>query len=98
MYARVTIVQVQPDKIDEAIRIAQETVPLLRQQPGFHELTVLADRQTGHAHILSLWQSEAELRASETGVYQEGMARLAALLVGPPRREELEVLVHDHPG
>lgn len=96
MHARVTTVQLQTDKIDEAVRIGNETQALLRDMQGFHELTVFADRETGNGLIVSIWESEADLRASETGVYARAMSKLASVLTGPASRSNFEVILHSH--
>lgn len=96
MHARVTTIQLRTDKLDEAIGIGNEVQALVRNMQGFLELTVLADRETGNGQIVSIWESEADLRASEAGVYAQAMAKLASVLVGPPSRANFEVLFHAH--
>jgi quinol monooxygenase YgiN len=93
MYVRVTTIQVQPDKVDEAIRIFQESVvPAAKQQAGFHSSTLLVDRATGKAIALTHWASEADLKANEaSGFYQEQVAKFGPLMTAPPVREAYEV-------
>ncbi len=48
MQARVTHVQVQPDKIDEATSIYRDSVvPVLKAQNGYRATYMLVDRATG---------------------------------------------------
>ena len=97
MYARVTSGQLHPDKIDEATRIYRESItPALKQAKGFKTLLVLADRATGKGLVITLWETEAELQASQTsGLYQEQAAKLAQLLASMSSVETYEVTVQE---
>ena len=49
---------------------------------------------SGKGVMLTLWESEADLRALEaSGWFQEEVARFQAVLGAPPSREEYEVSV-----
>jgi heme-degrading monooxygenase HmoA len=98
MFARFVTVQFQPDKIAEAGRIMENVAATLRGYAGFHEATLLADESTGHGHIMTLWQTQEDMQASETSVYQQAMQRLAATFADPPQREQLSVIMHTHIG
>ena len=93
MYARVFSGQLQPDKIDEAIQIVQDSiVPAAQQQQGFKNLLWLVDRTTHKGMIISLWASEADRAASESnGFLREQIGKLAAVISGPPTTERFEV-------
>ncbi len=95
MYARVTTVQTQPGKTEEAIRIYRDSVvPAAKQQHGFNGLFLLTDPNTGKGLSITLWETEADLRAGETsGYYQEQIAKFAQVFAGPPTREGYEVSV-----
>jgi heme-degrading monooxygenase HmoA len=95
MHVRATTVQLQPDKVDEAIRIFQESVvPAAKQQAGFRGATLLVDRATGKGLSLTHWASEAEMKAGESsGYYQEQIAKFGPLLTAQPSREAFEVAV-----
>ena len=95
MYARVTSGQLHPDKIDQAIRMYQESiVPALKHAKGFTSLLALTDRATGKGLVIALWETEAAMQASQTsGLYQEQVAKLAHLLVSMPSVETYEVTV-----
>ena len=96
MYARAVTIQLHPDKVAEAGQIMEEVAASLQSDPGFHEATLLADTTTGHGHIITLWHSQEALQASETTIYKEAMARLAATFAAPPKREILNVIMHAH--
>jgi heme-degrading monooxygenase HmoA len=95
MYARVTTTQMQPGKTEEAIRIYRDSVvPAAKQQQGFKGAFLLTDPNTGKGVSISLWETEADMRAGETsGYYQEQIAKFAQVFAGPPTREGYEVSV-----
>ena len=95
MYARVTILQLQPGKTDELIHIFQDSVvPALQQQAGFVSMTLLTDASTDKVMSVGLWQTEADLLASErSGFYQEQLAKAKVLMAAPPVRETYQVSV-----
>jgi hypothetical protein len=66
MYARVLKIQAPVGTIDEARRaIEGEAIPALRALPGFAHGYWLADRQSGRALTVLLWEDEQALRDSE---------------------------------
>jgi len=96
MYARMLIIQVQLDKLDEAVQLFQESVvPFARQQSGFVSIMLLTDPSNGQGVSVSIWESEADLKANEaSGYFQEQLARFSSLFVVPPVRTIYEVSVH----
>lgn len=95
MHARVVTVQIQPDKTDEAISIYRDSVvPAGKQQKGFKGALLLADPNTGKAISVTLWETEADMKAGETsGYYQEQIAKFAGVFARPPVREHYDVSV-----
>ncbi|HEX9872369.1 MAG TPA: antibiotic biosynthesis monooxygenase family protein [Candidatus Tectomicrobia bacterium] len=95
MHARVVTSQLQPGKKDEWISIARDSiVPALRQQKGFKGFVMLADTNSDSSIAYSMWETEADLKASETsGFYQEQVAKLKAVLAMPPVREIHELTI-----
>jgi heme-degrading monooxygenase HmoA len=93
MYVRVTTIQLQPGKVDEAVRIYQESViPAAKQQAGFQSTSLLVDRAANKGIALTYWASEADMKANEaSGYYQEQVAKFGALLAAAPVREAYEV-------
>jgi heme-degrading monooxygenase HmoA len=64
--ARVSSLAGPPDKFEEGIRYAKETIfPSARELPGFAGVVFLVDRKTGRAKTITLWDSEESLQASE---------------------------------
>lgn len=95
MYARVTTVQIQPGKADEAIGIFRDSVvPAAKQQKGFKGGLLLTDRNTGKGLSIALWETEADMRAGEaSGYYQQQLAKFKDIFGAPPVREQYEVSV-----
>ena len=95
MHARVVTSQLQPGKREELISIARDSiVPAIREERGFKGFVVLADTNGNNGIIYSMWETEADLKASEnSGVYQEQVAKLRSVLAAPPVREIYEVTV-----
>ena len=85
MHARLITSQYQLDKLDEALQLYRETIlPELRQLPGFKGVMGLVDRSKGKAIALTLWESEADARASGEGsaYMQASLAKFASFFVG----------------
>lgn len=65
MFARITTLGTIPRPIDEDLRALDALGQLtLDRQPGFCGRFVLADRPHGAVVIVTLWESEAAMRAS----------------------------------
>lgn len=66
MFARVTVSQVSPKRVDESIRYAREQIiPKAKAMTGFKAGYWLADRKTGKGVTITLWETEAAERASQ---------------------------------
>jgi heme-degrading monooxygenase HmoA len=93
MFARVTIATSLPGKADEVLRIEKDSiVPACKTQKGFKGLYLLNDPKTNKGLTLTLWETEADMRAAEvSGFYQQQVAKVKDVLAGPPVREEYEV-------
>jgi hypothetical protein len=64
--ARVSSFEGPADKIDEGTRYAEENVlPRARQMKGWKGVVSLVDRKSGRSRLITLWESEEALRASE---------------------------------
>ena len=94
MFARVTTIQLQPGRLDEFLHFFQDSIaPVAAAQPGFGGITLMTDPQIGKVIAFGLWDSEADLLASERSYYQTKLAEVSGLLAGPPLREAYEVSV-----
>ena len=55
-----------PDQTSEGIRVAREQIlPVARLQDGFVGIYLLYDRESGRSLAITLWKTEADMRASE---------------------------------
>ncbi|MFQ6027221.1 MAG: antibiotic biosynthesis monooxygenase family protein [Dehalococcoidia bacterium] len=84
--ARVNYRQLQPDRMDEAISVYRDSVlPIVSARQGCVGGFVLTDSSTGKLVAVSLWASEADMRASQPP------GDVDAIAGGPPVRELYEV-------
>ena len=83
----------KPGKMDEAVAFYRDSIlPTLKQQKGFHGLYWLADRKTAKYTVITLWDTEADMVATETsGLLQEVIAKFAEFVAAPPMIERYEV-------
>ena len=97
MFARFTIVQVKPEKIDETIKIYEESVvPSAKEQKGYQGIYLFTDRSSGKGYSVSLWDSEADAVANEqSGYYKEQVGKFMEYFAAPPVQEGYEVVVKD---
>ena len=95
MFARLTIVQVKIDKMDETIKIYEDSVvSAAKSQKGFQGAYLLTDRKTGKGISCTLWDSEEDSVANEqSGYYQEQIAKFKDFFTAPPVQEGYEVAV-----
>ena len=95
MFARVTIVQMKKDKVDEAINLFRESVvPAAKSQKGHKDIYLLTDRSTGKGLSIAIWDTEEDAIANEqSGYYQEQLGKFKDLFTAPPVREGYEVSV-----
>ena len=95
MFARLTIVQVKIDKIDETIKIYEESViPAAKSQKGHVGAYLLINRETGKGVSITVWDSEEDAIANEqSGYYQEQVAKFKDAFTAPPVREGYEVAI-----
>jgi len=97
MFARLTIVQVKIDKLDETMKIFEESViPAAKSQKGYRGAYLLTDRKTGKGISLTFWNTEKNAIANEkSGYYQEQLNKFKGLFTAPPVREGYEVSLKD---
>ena len=69
MHARVNTLQMDSQRIDDALRqLEEQDIPRFREIEGFRGFTVLADRSSGKVIATSYWDSEEQMLASEDAV------------------------------
>ena len=66
MFARVSTFQGPPEQTAEGIRVAREQIlPAARLMDGFRGIYLLYDRESGKSLSITLWETEADMQASE---------------------------------
>ncbi len=92
MFARLTIVQTKADKMDEAVKVAKESViPAAKSQKGFIGAHLLTE-PNGKGVFISFWDTEEDAIATEkSGYYQEQLAKFKDLFAAPPVHEGYNV-------
>ena len=95
MFARLTIVQVKPDKMDETIKIYEDSVvSAAKSQKGYKGAYLLTDPKTGKGISCTLWDNEEDAVANEqSGYYQEQVGKFKDFFTSPPVQEGYEVSV-----
>ncbi len=85
MYARMTkFVGLPPERIDQALdEFKERQLAELEGHEGFEGIMVLVDRMAGTAAAISLWDTEAHMKASERIADQ---ARESAVALTKPER------------
>lgn len=65
MYARISTVEGDPSKIDDAVAVMNEKIiPTLKGLEGFSAVNFLADRSAGKLVAVAFWNDQAALEAS----------------------------------
>jgi heme-degrading monooxygenase HmoA len=95
MFARATRIEGSPDRLEDAIRqFREQTLPAAQGQAGFSGGMLLADRSSGAAMAVTLWESEENMHASERFAdEQRTQVASAAGASSQPRVEHYEVAV-----
>jgi heme-degrading monooxygenase HmoA len=94
MYARLTIFRLKADRVDEAIRIYEESViPAAKAQKGFRQAFLLTDRDTGNGVSMTFWECQADALANEENrYYQEQLVKFfPGFFESGPIREGYEI-------
>ena len=93
MHARVTTIEMDPTRIDEAVaQLEEQDLPTWKDIDGFKGFTLLIDRKGGKVIGTSYWATQEQMQASEDAVAD---SRQRAADTGgaadPPQVERLEV-------
>jgi quinol monooxygenase YgiN len=95
MHARSGTLYPRSDHFDHVLQILHDTVaPAAQRQPGFRGMLIMTNRQAYKIVATTLWESEADMLASEEGEYlQDQVSRVIAHLRRPPEFERYEIEV-----
>jgi heme-degrading monooxygenase HmoA len=98
MYARVNTMQYQSGKVGEAFQIFRESIlSETKRQAGFQGVTVLLDHATDKAVVITLWQTEADAKASgaRSSYMQTQLLKASSLFAAAPVIEIYEVVLQE---
>lgn len=95
MFARVSAGQVKSDKLDEFVKIYEESIiPAVKAQRGFCGDWLLTNRESGKGIAISFWDTKEDAIANEeSGYYQAQLDKIKHLMIALPIREGYEVSV-----
>jgi hypothetical protein len=69
MHARMSTVQGDPSKIDDAVAVINDKIiPKIKELNGFTAVNFLADRSSGKLVAVAFWQDEAALQGSAEAI------------------------------
>lgn len=93
MFARVTSVSVQPDKVAEVTRVYNESIlPAVKSAKGNRAVYLLIDASSGKGMSVTIWDSQADGEAYDTsGSYREQVAKVAPFFSAAPSLATYEV-------
>ena len=86
MHARISILRPKGGRKKEVLRICEDVLaPAAERQKGFCGLLVMSDVEADKILGITLWDTEADMLASEHGEYlQEQISKLILFLAEPP--------------
>ena len=93
MYARHITSKIKPEKLDEALKLYEESVvPEGKDQNGYRGLFVLTDRESGKVVSITLWDSKEDAAVNEDeGYLQQQIDKFKDYLLEPVVQEGFEV-------
>jgi heme-degrading monooxygenase HmoA len=90
-FVRVVEANGEPEKLDAAIvHIRNHVLPLLKAQKGYRATIAAVDRQSGRLSVSTVWDSKADLEASETKLAGP-RAEVARLAGAGPHDVQVEI-------
>jgi heme-degrading monooxygenase HmoA len=94
MHVRLTTIT-GAKNIDAGLEFVKtDAIPRLRQQKGYRGISVSGNRSAGVMNVLSLWDSEADLDASESAI-EKVRSEAVDLTGGQMKVERFEQLVYE---
>jgi heme-degrading monooxygenase HmoA len=100
MYARASSMSGDPARVDEATKMLEsELYAQMEQMDGFRGVVALAQRDSGHTLVVTFWDSEGAMTASEERANQmRGAAATEIGATGAPEIDRYEVIFYRTPG
>jgi hypothetical protein len=95
MIARMTTLHLLPGTLDELTRTVQDSiVPAIARGHGFGGMMMLHESQSGRVLVLELWETEADLVASDHNSVESVLTVASNLLAEPSMHSIYEISVH----
>ncbi len=93
MHSRSGTLYPRSGRFDHVLQLLRDSVtPAAQREPGFNGMLTMNNRQAGKVVAITLWESEADMRASAEGEYlQEQVSRILTHLRRPPEFEDYEI-------
>ena len=96
MYARVTVVQGSPDKVEAGIEsFKSQILPTVKALDGYKAAFLLVDRSSGKGMGITLWETEEARRQAGEAVEQARAATIQTMGGTVPPVDEYEVVASD---
>ncbi|MBA2440712.1 MAG: hypothetical protein H0V50_08565 [Thermoleophilaceae bacterium] len=96
MYARVTVVQGSPDKVDAGIgSFNDQVLPAVKAVDGYRAAFLLVNRSSGKGIGITLWDNEDARTKGGEAVEQARAATIQTMGGTVPPVEEYEVVASD---
>lgn len=93
MFARVTTVSIQPDKVADVTRIYNESIlPAVKAASGNHAVFLLVDAASGKGLSITIWNTrEAGESYDASGTYREMVSKVAPYFAAPASLDTYEI-------
>ena len=97
MYARVNATEWKPERIEDGIRLTEETIiPSYREHPGFRGYFLLTEPGGERAMAITMWDTEENMESS-AAVARAMIPKLKEILKAPPETNHYEVMFSVQP-
>ena len=94
MYVRAANVSIRPGKMQEVIDLHNDSlIPAAKAQKGWRGSYLMTDAEGGKILSITVWESEADMLASESGggYLKEQVARFDSVFAEPPNFSHYEL-------
>jgi len=87
MYARVNATEWDPDRVEEGMKLTEDTIiPAYQECEGFRGYILLTEPDGEHAMAITLWDTEEQMETSAQ-VARRMVGELKGVLRAPPKTD-----------
>jgi hypothetical protein len=91
MYARVNATEWNPERVDEGMKLTEDTIiPAYQDCEGFRGYILLTEPSGDKAMAITLWDTEEQMESS-AAVARAMVGELRGILRAPPQAQNYEV-------